>query len=216
MGGGPSHMDTWDLKPDSEKNGGPFKPIETSAPGVQISEHLPNVAKQMKHLNIIRSLNSKEGNHDRGTYMMHTGYAPNPTVVHPGFGSYCSVRAGREAAELRPAALHRDQLAERGAGFLGMSHSPFVVQNPNAPIANLKAAQRVMRCGWSGGCRCSSQVEKQLPRAERGQAGRRSQGGLREDGPDDEFPVHQDASISTTSRPRFATLTAVARSDRAA
>ena len=50
MGGGPSHMDTWDLKPESEKNGGDFKPIQTSAPGVMISEHLPLVAKQMKHL----------------------------------------------------------------------------------------------------------------------------------------------------------------------
>src|SRR5579862_7797943 len=44
MSGGPSHMDTWDLKPDSERNGGPFKPIATSAPGVSISEHLPRVA----------------------------------------------------------------------------------------------------------------------------------------------------------------------------
>ena len=50
MGGGPSHLDIWDLKPDSEKNGGPFKPIDTSAPGVKISEHLPKVAKQMHHL----------------------------------------------------------------------------------------------------------------------------------------------------------------------
>ena len=96
MGGGPSHMDTWDLKPESEKNGGPFKPIATSAAGVKISEHLPNVAKQMKHLNIIRSLDSKEGNHDRGTYMMHTGYAPNPTVVHPSFGSVCSYELGEK------------------------------------------------------------------------------------------------------------------------
>src|SRR6516164_4928775 len=75
MGGGPSHMDTWNLKPESEKNGGPFKPIATSASGVSISEHLPTVAKQMQHLSIVRSLDSKEGNHDRGTYMMHTGWA---------------------------------------------------------------------------------------------------------------------------------------------
>ena len=94
MGGGPSHMDIWDLKPDSEKNGGPFKPIDTSAPGVKITEHLPKVAKQMHHLSILRSLDSKEGNHDRGTYLMHTGYAPNPTVVHPGFGSYCALDLG--------------------------------------------------------------------------------------------------------------------------
>ena len=53
MGGGPSHMDTWDLKPESDKNGGEFRPIDTSASGVKICEHLPTVASQMKHLSII-------------------------------------------------------------------------------------------------------------------------------------------------------------------
>jgi hypothetical protein len=137
MSGGPSHMDTWDLKPDSEKNGGPFKPIDTSAPGVRISEHLPNVAKQMKHLSIIRSLDSKEGNHDRGTYMMHTGYAPNPTVVHPSFGSVCSYELGEKLANFDLPHFISINTPSLGAGFLGMSHSPFMVQNPNAPIANL-------------------------------------------------------------------------------
>jgi hypothetical protein len=99
MGGGPSHMDTWNLKPDSEKNGGEFKPIATSAPGVPICEHLPTIAKQMHHLSIIRSLDSKEGNHDRGTYMLHTGYQPNPTVVHPGFGAVCSYELGEKLAD---------------------------------------------------------------------------------------------------------------------
>jgi hypothetical protein len=137
MGGGPSHMDTWDLKPDSEKNGGPFKPIATSAPGVTISEHLPTVAKQMKHLNIIRSLNSKEGNHDRGTYMMHTGYQPNPTVVHPSFGSVCSYELGERLENFDLPHCIAINNPGQGAGFLGMAHSPFVVQNPNAPVANL-------------------------------------------------------------------------------
>lgn len=137
MGGGPSQLDTWDLKPDSEKNGGQFKPIETSAPGVMISEHLPTVAKQMKHLSIIRSLDSKEGNHDRGTYMMHTGYQPNPTVVHPAFGSYCSVELGEKLQNFDLPHFISINSPSQGAGFLGMSHSPFMVQNPNAPIANL-------------------------------------------------------------------------------
>jgi hypothetical protein len=137
MSGGPSHMDTWDLKPDSEKNGGPFKPIDTSAPGVRISEHLPHVAKQMNHLSIIRSLDSKEGNHDRGTYMMHTGYAPNPTVVHPSFGSVCSYELGEKLANFDLPHFISINTPSLGAGFLGMSHSPFMVQNPNAPIANL-------------------------------------------------------------------------------
>jgi len=139
MGGGPSHMDTWDLKPESEKNGGEFKPIQTSAPGVMISEHLPIVAQQMKHLNIIRSLNSKEGNHDRGTYMMHTGYAPNPTVVHPAFGSVLSYELGEKLGPdfALPHAISINGPGE-GPGFLGMTHAPFMVQNPTAPIANLK------------------------------------------------------------------------------
>lgn len=139
MGGGPSHMDTWDLKPESEKNGGEFQPIDTSVPGIQISEHLPTVAKQMKHLSIIRSLNSKEGNHDRGTYMMHTGYAPNPTVVHPGFGSICSYELGDLVGDdfPLPHCIAINSPGE-GAGFLGMSHAPFFIQNPTQPIANLR------------------------------------------------------------------------------
>ena len=143
MGGGPSHMDTWDLKPDSERNGGPFKPITTSASGIMISEHLPTVAKQMKHLNVIRSLNSKEGNHDRGTYMMHTGYAPNPTVVHPAFGSVLSYELGEKLENFDlPHCISINSSGE-GAGFLGMAHSPFVVNNPNGKIANLEPPKEV-------------------------------------------------------------------------
>jgi len=137
MGGGPSHMDTWNLKPESDKNGGPFKPIETSANGVLISEHLPNVAKQMKHLSIVRSLNSKEGNHDRGTYILHTGYTPNPTVVHSSFGSAFAYELGSRNQDLAlPHAISINGPGV-GAGFLGMAYSPFVVSNPNGKVANL-------------------------------------------------------------------------------
>jgi hypothetical protein len=139
MGGGPSHLDTWDLKPESEKNGGEFRPIETSVPGIQICEHLPTVARQMKHLSIVRSLNSREGNHDRGTYVMHTGYMPTPTIVHPSFGSICSYELGYKAGEDFPLP-HFISIngPGEGAGFLGMAHAPFYVQNPTAPIANLR------------------------------------------------------------------------------
>lgn len=139
MGGGPSHMDTWDLKPESEKNGGEFRPIETSAPGLRICEHLPTVARQMKHLSVVRSLNSREGNHDRGTYVMHTGYTPTPTVVHPSFGSICSYELGHKAGDDFPLP-HFISIngPGEGAGFLGMSHAPFFVQSPTSPIANLR------------------------------------------------------------------------------
>lgn len=148
MGGGPSHMDTWSLKPDS-KNGGEFKPIQTSASGVEICEHLPTIAQQMKHLSIVRSLNSNEGNHDRGTYKMHTGYVPNPTVVHPGFGSYLSYELGAKLENFDLPHCISINGAGQGAGFLGMTHTPFHVANPSGDIANLKppagVEQRMMR-----------------------------------------------------------------------
>ncbi|WP_337174200.1 DUF1501 domain-containing protein [Paludisphaera sp.] len=137
MSGGPSHLDIWDLKPDSERNGGPFKPIATSASGVMISEHMPRTARQMHHLNVIRSLDSKEGNHERGTYLMHTGYVPNPTVVHPGWGSTAAFEIGSRMEDFDLPHCVSINTPGQGAGFLGMSYTPFMVQDPNGTIANL-------------------------------------------------------------------------------
>src|SRR6187397_530453 len=71
MSGGPSQMDTFDLKPE-HANGGPFKAAETSVPGVRISEHFPQVGKLAQHMAIVRSMNSKEGDHGRATYLLRT------------------------------------------------------------------------------------------------------------------------------------------------
>src|SRR5947209_1797757 len=60
MSGGPSQMDTFDLKP-GHANGGPYKPIATAVPGIQISEHLPKLAKQMDRMVLVRSMSTKEG-----------------------------------------------------------------------------------------------------------------------------------------------------------
>ena len=136
MGGGPSQLDTWSLKPGS-KNGGEFKPIDTAVPGVQICEHLPTIAGQMKHLSIVRSLNSNEGNHDRGTYKMHTGYVPNPTVVHPGFGSILSYELGSKRSNFDLPHCISINGSPFSAGFLGMTHAPFDV-NSSGDIPNLK------------------------------------------------------------------------------
>src|SRR6516162_2072397 len=86
MGGGPSQTDTFDLKP-GHANGGPFKEIQTSAPGVNISEHLPGVAKHADRMAIIRSMSTKEGDHSLATYHLHTGYAPRGPIRYPSFGS---------------------------------------------------------------------------------------------------------------------------------
>ena len=67
MPGGPSQMDTFDLKP-GHANGGPFKEIETSVPGLKISEHLPKLAAMAENLAIVRSLSTSEGDHNRGIH----------------------------------------------------------------------------------------------------------------------------------------------------
>src|SRR5271170_3379990 len=81
MNGGPSQLDTFDPKP-GHANGGPFKAIDTSVPGIQISEHLPRVAKYMDQMAIIRSMNTKENDHGQGTYYLHTGYAPRGPIQY--------------------------------------------------------------------------------------------------------------------------------------
>src|SRR6056297_959997 len=72
MGGGPATIDLWDLKPGAA-TGGPFRPIATTG-DLQICEHLPMVAKQMKNLSVVRSMSTREADHTRGRYYMKTGY----------------------------------------------------------------------------------------------------------------------------------------------
>jgi hypothetical protein len=137
MGGGPSHMDLWDLKP-GQPTGGDFKPIKTAADGVEISEILPTVAQQFKHLSIIRSLQSNEGSHERGTALMNTGRMPSPVVQFPHVGAVVgSLLASKEVA--LPAFIGVGGTAQRiGPGFLGMANAPFIVQNPGQPPQNIK------------------------------------------------------------------------------
>src|SRR6476620_2469952 len=93
MNGGPSQMDTFDLKP-GHRNGGTFKEIATATPGVKISEHLPNVAKQSNSLALVRSMSTKEGDHTRASYYLRTGYLPLGSVQYPTMGSFISKELG--------------------------------------------------------------------------------------------------------------------------
>jgi len=132
MGGGPSTMDIWDLKTGAP-TGGPFKPIATSG-DAQISEHMPLTAKQMHNLAIIRSMSTREADHMRGRYYMHTGYVPNPSIDHPSYGSVISHQLERPDVAI-PKFISVGG-SSMGAGFLGAKHSPFVV-NSDGRIRNL-------------------------------------------------------------------------------
>src|SRR6476646_5910632 len=84
MSGGPSTIDIWDLKPGAS-TGGQFKPISTAG-DMQISEHMPMTAKVMDKLAIVRSMSTREADHMRGRYYMHTGYKPVLNIEHPSYG----------------------------------------------------------------------------------------------------------------------------------
>jgi len=125
LGGGPPSIDMWDLKPDS-KNGGEFKPISTAGQ-YQISEHLSKTAKVASKLSIVRSMSTREADHGRGRYYLHTAYIPNPTVIHPAFGSVVSHELGPKRPWLEIPAFVSIGGTSEGPGFLGMANAPFVV-----------------------------------------------------------------------------------------
>ncbi len=135
MGGGPSTIDMWDLKP-GQPTGGPFKPIPTSADGVQICEHLPLMAKQMHQMAIVRSMSTREADHMRGRYYMHTGYVPNPNVEHPSYGSVIAHELIDQVPHLEIPPFVSVGGSSVGPGFLGMTWAPFVVDS-NGNVRNL-------------------------------------------------------------------------------
>jgi hypothetical protein len=148
MGGGPTTIDLWDMKPGSP-NGGEHKPKPTAASGIEITEHLPKVAEQFKNLSIIRSLSSGEGDHARGTYRMNTGNKPSPILEYPSIGSVLSYYQAMDAEAAKNAdipafislgnTVGTNPLTQNqvGGGFLGMKYSPFLVQNPGQPPENV-------------------------------------------------------------------------------
>jgi hypothetical protein len=138
MSGGPSTIDLWDLKPDTP-TGGPFKPISTSADGIQICEHLPLLSKQMHHMSIVRSMSTREADHTRGRYYMHTGFVPNPSIEHPSYGSVVSHELSKFVPELEIPAFVSVGGSSIGPGFLGMTYAPFVVDS-NGNIRDLNGS----------------------------------------------------------------------------
>src|SRR5262245_1979947 len=134
LNGGMSHLDTFDLKPDAPAEiRGAFKPIPTSVPGLRISEHLPRLAQVMDRCALVRSLTSSEGNHDRATHYMLTGWHPTPALVYPSAGSVAAREAGPSPALPRYIAVPAEP-AYGGAGYLGAAFEPFcVASDPSKP-----------------------------------------------------------------------------------
>src|SRR5215208_2002582 len=101
MAGGLSQLESWDPKPGTA-TGGPFRAIPTSVPGIHISELLPDTAKQMHHLAVVRSLCTKDNSHSAGVARIQRGDPKNRGVTYPFFGSAVARLLGPGSSNLPP------------------------------------------------------------------------------------------------------------------
>ena len=140
MNGGPSQIDTFDPKPD-HANGGNVKAISTKQAGIQISANMPKLAARMNDIALIRSMTTKEGSHERGRYLLHTGYLPVGATAHPSFGSIVSAELGSPSTSLPN--FVSVTLPSQGPGLLGMPHAAFHVPDPKEKVPNAAPADGI-------------------------------------------------------------------------
>lgn len=138
LGGGPSQLETWDPHPGT-KIGGEVKAIKTTIADVQIADLFPQTAEQLHHLSIIRSLVSKEGDHERASYMLHTGYRPEPTLVHPSIGAIAIHERPNDAVEIPQFISLGDANFPPRGGFLGDRFDAYRILSPGQNGENLSA-----------------------------------------------------------------------------
>ncbi|MCE9561353.1 MAG: DUF1501 domain-containing protein [Planctomycetes bacterium] len=136
LGGGPSHIDTFDPKPDAPAEfRGEFKPIDTNVPGVQICEHLPKLAKIADTYAIVRGVSHSIAAHELGTEYLSAGNRPIPSLVFPGYGAVVSKELAGDK-EL-PHFVAIPSTAQK-AGYLGVRYAPLQtsdVPKPGIPFS---------------------------------------------------------------------------------
>jgi hypothetical protein len=128
LAGGPSHIDTFDPKPDASADvRGEFQPIDTALPGIQISEVLPKLAQALNRTTLVRSMTSPEADHDRAAHHLLTGYRPSPALVYPSYGSVVARVRGFDGRVLPPYVAVPDAPLFSSSGYLTPAFDPFVV-----------------------------------------------------------------------------------------
>jgi hypothetical protein len=137
--GGPSHLDTFDLKPGAPAEiRGPFRPIRTNVPGIEISEHLPRLARLADRFAIVRSLHHNRAEHSGGTHRFLTGYSSVAANLnhaeYPDVGSIVARELGGQRGNV-PLYVGNTMFYGGGPGYLGPGYAPFL-PNPNPITAS--------------------------------------------------------------------------------
>ncbi len=144
MAGGPSQLETFDPHPGQEI-AGDTRAIATAVKGVQLAEGMSQLAEQMPHLAVLRSVVSKEGDHERGTYTVKTGYRPDPTVIHPALGAILCHELPDTKVEIpRHVSILPNQWPGRG-GFLGDKYDAFKTGDPAGKVPDITPRVSVER-----------------------------------------------------------------------
>ena len=138
MNGGMTHLDTFDPKTGATK--GPGEQIKAKAEGIDyLGSYLPKLAENASKLSIIRSMSSKTGVHESGTYIMKTGYEPRTTIVHPCMGVWGTHFLGKIKDKTLPdSVIVNSGSAYPGAGFFPPAMSPIPISNPETGLQNIK------------------------------------------------------------------------------
>src|SRR5262249_51972139 len=138
MQGGPSQLETFDPHPGTDIAAG-TEAIRTAVKGVQLAEGLPRTAEEMGSIAVVRSMVSKEGDHERGTYNMKTGYRPDPTVVPPSIGAILCHELPKGGTEVpRHVSILPNQWSSRG-GYFGEQYDAFRTYDPAQPVPDTKS-----------------------------------------------------------------------------
>jgi hypothetical protein len=148
QGGGPSHMDMWDLKPNAPSEfRGVFNPIKSNISGYNVSEHMPRIAKVCDKLAILRSVTHPDSGHESASHMLLTGYKPTndiPAQEMPSYGSIVSKELGPKTGGMPGYVAVPDAPRSSAAAYLGVEYNPFETQgDPNSKdfrVRNLTAA----------------------------------------------------------------------------
>lgn len=144
MSGGPSQLETFDPHPGSRGAHASTRAIPTAARQVQIADTLPQVAEEMASIALVRSVVSKEGDHERAAYNLKTGFRPDPTLVHPSLGAILCHQLSDDVEIPRHISILPDPFPPRG-GYLGGKYDAFQTFDPAQPIPDVRPPVDVRR-----------------------------------------------------------------------
>jgi len=138
MAGGPSQLETFDPHAGSKIAHTETKSIRTAAADIQIGDALPLMAEQMADVSLVRSLVSKEGDHERASYNVKTGFRPDPTLVHPSLGAIVCHQTKDNVEIPRHVSILAGAFPPRG-GYLGDQYDAFKTYDPIGSIPDVSA-----------------------------------------------------------------------------